>query len=407
MGKSRPSTDASRKACSRSSRSRTRLAAVRAAYEQAQDGLTNGALYDAFGVDRDARDPVGRSGKRHQLKARELRWHQQTLRRLNVLEHVPGQRGCWRLTPEAMGEDRVAKLGSILVVCSTDLGVAIWADFSSVLDSLGESVALTLCSPPYPLRKPRAYGNPDAADYVDFICRAIEPILKWLIPGGTIALNVSNDIFEPGTPARSLYRERLVIAMADRLGLSKLDELVWSTPDKAPGPVQWASKTRQQLNVGYEPVYLFTNDPLASIADNRRVLAPHSERHRALIAAGGERRVRSNSDGAYQLRHGSYARETSGRIPRNVLTFGHACRSQRLVKQAARDRGLQVHGAPMPLALADFLVRYLSRPGDLVLDPMAGTLTTGEAAERNGRRWLCIERIWDYLAAGAHRFGLG
>ena len=58
----------------------------------------------------------------------------------------------------------------------------------------------------------------------------------------------------------------------------------------------------------------------------------------------------------------------------------------------------------MPLALADFLVRYLTAPGQLVADSFGGSLTTGRAAEINGRRWLCTEREWDYIAAGASRF---
>ena len=58
----------------------------------------------------------------------------------------------------------------------------------------------------------------------------------------------------------------------------------------------------------------------------------------------------------------------------------------------------------MPLALAKFLVEWLSRPGDLVVDPMAGTLTTAKAAEITGRRWLASELHLEYLLAGAYRF---
>jgi site-specific DNA-methyltransferase (cytosine-N4-specific) len=43
------------------------------------------------------------------------------------------------------------------------------------------------------------------------------------------------------------------------------------------------------------------------------------------------------------------------------------------------------------VALPDFFIRLLTRPGDLVVDPFAGTCTTAVAAEQHGRRWLVAE----------------
>ena len=45
-----------------------------------------------------------------------------------------------------------------------------------------------------------------------------------------------------------------------------------------------------------------------------------------------------------------------------------------------------------PLALLDRIVKCASRPGDWVLDPFAGSGTTLEAAARNGRRFIGIDR---------------
>jgi DNA modification methylase len=380
---------------------------VKQAYANAGGELDNEALYQAMGLDAEARQekaPVGRSGQKHNLHARKVRWFQQTLKKAKILERSPGQRGHWRMTPEAMGEQRTATPGIALVAFSTKLGVAIWANWKDVFPLLDEPVHCLITSPPFCLAKPRRYGNPKIEEYTDFITEALEPIVKNLVPGGTLAINVSADIFEPGLPARSLYREKLVIAICERLNLFKLDELIWANNSKAPGPVAWASKERMMLNVGWEPVYLFTNDPRASIADNRRVLKPHTARQQSLIDRGGENRLVENSDGAYRVKPGSYGNQTPGAIPKNVLQMGHACRVQQTVKANARERGLHPHGAPMPLALAEFLVRYLTEPGQLVVDMFGGSLTTGHAAERNGRRWICTEREWDYIAAGASRF---
>lgn len=374
--------------------------------------LDNQALYAevgaATGVSReqmDERRPIGADGQRHSVIKRRVRWHQQTLRRLGSVERVPGRRGVWRLTGEGERKLGVAKPGVALVAFSTELGIAIWGSWESVFPKLDEPIALLLTSPPYALAKPRAYGNPSQAEYVDFICRAMEPIVRNLLPGGSIVLNVSQDIFEPGLPSRSLYLERMVLALHDRLGLHLMDRIPWVNLSKAPGPVQWASKSRQQLNVGYEPIYWFTNSPKECFSDNRRVLEPHSPRHKKLIANGGEQREGAYSDGAYRLHKGSFGNPTVGRIPKNVLHVGHRCADAQRCNAYAREHGLQAHGAPMPLALADKLVRFLTRPGQLVADNFAGRLTTGKAAEMNGRRWICTERVGDYIAAGATRFG--
>ena len=229
--------------------------------------------------------------------------------------------------------------------------------------------------------------------------------MKRLVPGGSIAVNITNDTFDTGLPSRSLCREKFVIAMHERLGLSKMDCVIWNCPNKAPGPVQWASRQRIQLNTGYEPIYIFCNDPKLSFASNQRVLQPHTEKHLRLMRSGGEKTARVNADGAYRVRKGAYGQETKGKIPKNVLTFGHAGQDQRRLQAMARARGLPMHGASMPLALAIFLVQYLSRPGDLVVDPFGGSLTTAKACEMLGRLWMASEIMAEYVHVGGLKFG--
>lgn len=385
---------------------------VAQAYVSSDSGVVdNGELYQsvahAAGLSEDDLElkvPIGKDGQEHSLLKRKIRWHQQTLKHLGLIERIDGKRGLWRLTREGKHQLRQAEPEVALLAFSTDLGIAIFGSCHRVFPHLNEPIHLVVTSPPYPLRKPRAYGNPPECEYVDFICRALEPIVENLTPGGSIALNVSNDIFLQGSPARSLYLERLTIVLHDRLGLALMDRLVWNNPSKPPGPVQWASKTRNQLNVAWEPILWFTNDPLKVKSDNRRVLEPHSERHIRLIAAGGERREQSFADGAYKVKKGSYGKETLGRIPRNVISMGHSCPDHKQYRKDAAALGLPAHGAPMPIALADFLIRFLSEEGNLVADPFGGRLTTARAAENLGRRWLTTEWILEYIRGAAERF---
>lgn len=347
--------------------------------------------------------PVGSSGQLRSPAKRKIRWYQQTLKMLGLLQPAPGERGVWELTQKGKKtlqtiRDDVACLGF-----STKLGIAIWGNCNRVYERINEPIMLVLTSPPYPLKRPRAYGNPKLEDYVDFICHALEPLVKNLIPGGNIVLSLSNDIFVPGLPSRSLYLERLTIALCDRLGLSLMDRIIWQS-NKPPGPLQWASVRRVQLNVAYEPVLWFCNDPARCISDNRRILKPHTEKHSKLIAGGGEKRNATYGDGSNRIREGSYGRQTNGSIEKNVLNISNVCMSQREYKKNARQIGLVPHSAPMPLELARRLIKFLTRVNDLVVDLFSGSLTTPLGCELEGRRWIASENVYDFIKGGATRF---
>lgn len=314
--------------------------AVVATYAE-RERASNEALYQEVAARAGIPDAAlacrQRIGKhRYNPTKRKIRWVQQTLKHIGLLERAGP--GVWTLSAEGHRKLKLKRInaGHVMLAFSTDLGVALWANCASAFARLGEPIHLALTSPPYPLAKPRAYGNPSEGEFVDFICRALEPIIKRLVPGGSLVLNVTNDVFERGLPSRSLYRERMVIALHERFGLHKMDEIPWENLSKPSGPVQWASKARNQLNTGWEPVYWFTNDPLRVRADNRRVLLPHTERHLKFLQSGGVKRDREYADGAHRQRAGKpYSNITAGRIPRNVLQLGHICALQNAYKRDA------------------------------------------------------------------------
>jgi len=67
------------------------------------------------------------------------------------------------------------------------------------------------------------------------------------------------------------------------------------------------------------------------------------------------------------------------------------------------DTGRKAHPTQKPEGLLYRVLLGTSRPGDVVLDPFAGTGTTGAAARRLGRRFIGIERDSDYVKAARAR----
>jgi hypothetical protein len=65
------------------------------------------------------------------------------------------------------------------------------------------------------------------------------------------------------------------------------------------------------------------------------------------------------------------------------------------------------HPAPFPLELARRCIRLSTWPGEVVLDPFAGTGTTLLAARQLGRRAIGIERSEAYCAQSVDRLAQG
>lgn len=359
--------------------------------------------------------PIGKEQVEHNLFHRKVRYIQASLKQQKLLRRV--RRNVWEYTGNGEGELHAIKQGKCVLAMSTQLGLCIWSRSETVFnDVIDEPISLVLTSPPYPLRIARAYGNPASQEYTDFICRILEPLISRLAEGGSIALNVGNDIFQEGSPARTTYIERLIIALEDRFGLHLMDRLIWSS-NKEQKPQEWVVKRPIQLATAYEPVIWMCNNPLSAFSNNNRALLPHSKEHKRFIAQGGQRNDSGNKEQNNMKRAGtSYKNVTPGKKPLNVIrlnddlsesnlfTVGNNCTTGRYTILSALNLGIASHGAKMPYTLADFLIRFLTEPGQLVVDPMAGTLTTASAAENNGRRWVCTEMVWEYIRQSFVRF---
>lgn len=85
---------------------------------------------------------------------------------------------------------------------------------------------------------------------------------------------------------------------------------------------------------------------------------------------------------------------------------GSASRFFYSAKADADDRIGSKHPTVKPVDLMRYLVRLVTPPGGVVLDPFAGTGTTGEAAWREGMRAILIEREPEYQADIAERMRL-
>lgn len=124
-------------------------------------------------------------------------------------------------------------------------------------------------------------------------------------------------------------------------------------------------------------------------------------------AGGNDRRV-GIAPGRRAGGFGDVGADSGSAVPNGALyaDAGSAARFFYTAKADAEDRIGSKHPTVKPLDLIQYLVRLVTPPGGLVLDPFAGTGTTGEAAWREGMRAVLIEREAEYQADIARRMEL-
>jgi site-specific DNA-methyltransferase (adenine-specific) len=65
--------------------------------------------------------------------------------------------------------------------------------------------------------------------------------------------------------------------------------------------------------------------------------------------------------------------------------------------------GNRLHPTEKPVPLLRYLTELFSNPGDLVLDPFAGSASMGETALLTNRQAILVEQDADFFAKGSAR----
>jgi site-specific DNA-methyltransferase (cytosine-N4-specific) len=279
---------------------------------------------------------------------------------------------------------------------TTRLGRAYHADALDVLRQLpADSVALVLTSPPFALRRQKAYGNVAPNEYVDWFWPFAQEIHRVLRPDGSFVLELGG-AWNRGSGTRSLYQYQLVLRLCEIFHLAQ--DFYWYNPSRLPTPAEWVTIRRTRVKDAVNMLWWLskTTEPQA---DNRRVLKPYSRSMKRLLRDGYDVAMRPSQHeiGPH------FRRDNGGAIPPNLLEVPNT-RSNDEYLRRCRAAGLPIHPARFPPPVPGFFVRFLTEPGQLVVDPFAGSNVTGQVAQALERRWVAVEINADYVAGSLLRF---
>ncbi len=292
------------------------------------------------------------------------------------------------------------------LIFQTDLGFSIKGKAEEILTDPGiignieKQVDLIFTSPPFPLNTKKRYGNLQGDAYINWLAGFADIFRRLLKPKGSVVIELGN-AWEPGKPSMSTLALKTLLAFLERGTFTLCQQLIWYNPARLPTPAQWVNIERIRLKDAYTNLWWMSQTD-RPYADNRQVLTEYSSSMKHLLSR------QSYNNGKRPSQHNigatSFLTNNSGAIPSNVITLANT-QSNSQYQLYCRKHKLQPHPARMPHGLAEFFIKFLTAPGMLVLDPFAGSNTTGAAAENLNRRWIAIEPDDDYIAGSLGRFG--
>lgn len=233
-----------------------------------------------------------------------------------------------------------------------------------------DSIHLTVTSPPY--YNAREYSQYRSyEDYLDQMQAIFQEVHRITQEGRFLALN-SSPVIEP-REKRSTQSQRFAVPFdlhhrLTRSGWDFLEDIVWIKPEGS-------AKNR-----------------IAGFAQHRKPLA-----------------WKPNIITEYVM---VYRKQTDKLIDWNLRQYSDEKTQASLVPEGYETSNVwrirpawdPAHPAVYPEALCTRLIRYYSYTDDVILDPFAGTGTTGIAARRADRDFLLIEQHTRYIQRIRERF---
>ncbi|SCM69437.1 DNA-methyltransferase [Donghicola eburneus] len=284
---------------------------------------------------------------------------------------------------------------------STPRGSAYVGDSRELLKQLPDnSVNLVMTSPPFALQRKKEYGNESQEAYVDWLSEFAKLVYDKITEDGSFVIDIGG-AYEKGRPTRSLYPFRALIKFVDEIGFHLAEEFYWHNPSKLPSPIEWVNKRKIRTKDSVNTVWWFSKTPWPK-ADVSKVLAPYSDRMKKLIQDPEKFYTPKVRPSGHDIGRG-FAKDNGGAIPPNLLSFSNTESNGKYVS-GCKAVGEKAHPARFPSKLPEFFIKFLTEPDDMVLDIFAGSNTTGETAEKLGRKWMAFEERREYSAASAFRF---
>jgi DNA modification methylase len=280
----------------------------------------------------------------------------------------------------------------------TDLGAAYVGDSLDLLTMIPNgSIDLILTSPPFALTRQKEYGNKAEHEYIEWFLQFAKQFYRILKNEGSLVIDLGG-AYLPGHPVRSIYQYELLVKLCREINFHLAQEFFHYNPARLPTPAEWVTVRRIRVKDSVNVVWWLSKSTNPK-SDNRKVLKPYSESMKALIKKGYKAQLRPSGHDISD----KFGVDNGGAIPPNLLELANT-ESNSSYMRKCKENGIKPHPARFPKDFSDFFIKFTTDENAIVLDPFAGSNTTGFSAESLNRQWLSFEINQGYLDGSKFRF---
>lgn len=246
------------------------------------------------------------------------------------------------------------------------------------------SVDLIVTSPPYADQRKGTYGGISPDKYVEWFTPIAEQMLRVLKPSGSFILNIKEKAVNG---ERHTYVLELILRMR-QLGWFWTEEYMWHKKNSFPG--KWPNRFRDS----WERCLHFTKSKKFAMYQESVMVPMGDWKNERLKKLSSKDIIRDESKVGSGF--GKNISNWQGRemaYPTNVLHMATECSNRK-------------HSAAFPESLPAWFIKLFTQPGDVVLDPFAGSGTTLLASDKLSRYSVGFELLAEHCLVAKERLGL-
>ena len=242
---------------------------------------------------------------------------------------------------------------------------------------------LIVTSPPYADARKNHYNSIKPDRYVEFLLSFHDELWRVLANDGSFVLNVKDKVVNG---VRNRYIWHTIEALSE-LGWRCVDDYLWVKPNAMPG--YWNNRLRDE----WEYCFHMTKQRIFTMYQDavRKPIGDWTEKRLAKLT--GKSNGRHNSEN-----NSGFGRDLRNWVNKETVLPGNTVSVPLVGKNTE-------HPAAFPVGLPEFFIRLFTKEGDSVLDPFAGSGTTGVAAEILSRNVVLVDSERDYFDTMVARLG--
>ena len=250
-------------------------------------------------------------------------------------------------------------------------------DCVSKLKSLpSKTINAVFCDPPYP-EMPREYGKMKVEEWMPMMQTVVQECKRLIVDDGSMAIVLQPNGVKVGQMRLWLW-EFLIWASKE---WNLIQDVYWH--NTAAMPSVHCSRKYGLMRGSVKMIVWLGSPDCYRNQDEVLMTAckpPKNSTDQIIYSPSGHH---IRHDRAY-----SVPQERGGSTPFNLIQMSNTYHP---THSAAFG-----HGAGTPYKLTQWWVKYISRPGDMVLDPFSGVATTGVVALEENRNYIGIESYREY-----------